>query len=148
MSKCPTCGHEKKLARSPQDHKRFFAVIDAAFHQWPHGHHEQFQTAERLRHWLLIKANYGTCTTLDADVVEGQPAAAKLLGAAIDRVFASAPVQPFIRVHNDRIAFFWPKSIKWDTLSQSDFAKVRQAVEDVVEAELDVKINDLLEAAA
>jgi len=45
--------------RSTPQHRRFFALIKAAFKHWPEGHEVQCGSAEGLRDYLQIKAGFG-----------------------------------------------------------------------------------------
>lgn len=49
--------------RSIDQHKRFFAVVKAAFDNWPHAHKFQPDNAEHLRAWLLVRAGHHTVKT-------------------------------------------------------------------------------------
>lgn len=47
-------------SRSTPQHRRYFALIKAAFNHWPHSHDIQFGSAEGLRDYLQLKAGFGT----------------------------------------------------------------------------------------
>ena len=47
-------------SRSTPQHRRYFALIKAAFQHWPESHDLQFGSAEGLRDYLQLKAGFGT----------------------------------------------------------------------------------------
>ena len=61
---CPHCGVILTRVRSLPDHRRFFGVIQAAFHQWNEGHPFQPTDAEHLRAYLLVESGYVTTTPI------------------------------------------------------------------------------------
>ena len=140
---CPTCGAKTTKPRSEADHRRFFALIRAAFDQWPEGHDFQPDSAEHLRAWLLCKAGYRNCTTIPIED-DAPPAVGKLAILAIEAAIKAARTHAFPRLHGHGIAVFSAKSIAWNTLSQKDFGPLRQAVEDVISAEIGVDAETLL----
>lgn len=153
--KCPNCGFplaEHARARSPQDHRRFFAMIHATFHHWPENHPEfQPDSAEHLRAWLLCKAGYREVTTIPVEFAEDQPAVLRLVALAAEGAVKAAKGYAFIRPHGSALAVFSAKSIAWDKLDQSQFHDIRNEVEAVIEEETGLKAADLLkqtEAAA
>ena len=143
---CPHCGTMLVKPRSPQDHKRLFAVISAAFNQWPDRSDFQPDSSEHLRSWLLCKAGYRDVVTIPIE--DDAPAAvAKLAVLAAEAAIKAARTHAFIRQHGHGLAVFSAKSIAWDTLAQKDFVVVRQAVEDVIAAEVGVDAETLLKEA-
>ena len=46
-------------SRSTPQHRRYFALIKAAFQHWPESHDLQFGSAEGLRDYLQLKAGFG-----------------------------------------------------------------------------------------
>jgi hypothetical protein len=154
MTNCPNCGFklsEHAKARSPSDHRRFFAVIHAAFHHWPENSEFQPDNAEHLRAYLLCKAGYRDVTTIPVEFAEDQPALLRLVSLAAEGAVKAAKGYAFIRPHGSALAVFSAKSIAWDRLDQKGFNKIREAVESVITAETDLKPDDILkhtEAAA
>lgn len=139
---CPHCGGILHKHRSEPDHRRFFGLISAAFANWPERHDFQPSSAEHLRAWLLCKAGHYDVTTIPLD--HDHPAVAKLAVLAAEAAVKAAGAYAFIRPHGHALAVFSAKSIAWDKLSQRDFAPIRQAVEDVITAEIGVEADTLL----
>lgn len=144
MTKCPTCQQEIKADRSSPDHRRFFALMNAAFHHWNEGHEFQPDNTESLRAWLLCKAGYCERTPIECDFIDDQPGLANLVSLACEGVMRASKGQGFIRVHGDRIVVFTPKSIAWDKLGQKAFNEVRDNVTSLIEKELGVCAETLL----
>jgi hypothetical protein len=137
-----TCTHCNK--RSPEDHRRFFGVIRAAFHHWPEAHEFQPDSEEHLRKWLLIKAGYRDVTTIPVEYADAQPAMLQLVVLTVEAAMKAAGGYAFVRPHGVGLAIFAAKSIKWDTLSQKKFNIVRDAVESVIKAETGLEPDDIL----
>jgi len=146
MSKCPSCGFvlDGHASRSPQDHRRFFAVIRAAYTHWPESHEFQPDNAEHLRAWLLCKAGYRDVSTIPCEFAEDQPALLRLVAIAAESAVRAAKGYAFLRPHGGGIAVFSAKSIQWAKIDQKEFNKVREAVEEVIEAETGLKPDQLL----
>lgn len=141
---CPHCSKPLKSARSPDDHRRFFGVINAAYHHWPEGHEFAPDNAEHLRKWLLCKAGYRDVTTIPVDYAEDQPAMLKLVLLTVEGAVKAADGYAFIRPHGYGLAVFKAKSIAWDKIGQKEFNAVRDAVEAVIKAELGIDPETLL----
>lgn len=139
---CPHCGGVLTKHRSEPDHRRFFAVIVAAFTQWPEQHEFQPSSAEHLRAWLLCKAGHYDVTTIPME--HDHPALTKLAVLAAEAAVKAAGAYAFIRPHGHALAVFSAKSIAWDKVSQKDFWPIRQAVEDVIAAEIGIDAETLL----
>lgn len=71
---CPACGFEfspqVKRNRSSPHHRRYFAMIGLAFHNWPEGHKYQPLTPEGLREYLQTKAGWGRIHHIDVNGTE------------------------------------------------------------------------------
>lgn len=151
---CPTCGQKDRRPRSPADHRRFFAAIGAAFHHWPERHAFKPESAEHLRAWLLCKAGYHKVDVVEIpdDLLDDLPqdlqvVVLNILGAIVHKSIEVAKADDefaFERAHNNSIAVFKPRSIAFDNLDQKGFSTLREAVEEVIEGELGIKVEDLL----
>jgi hypothetical protein len=57
---CPACSfrfnEQAKTNRSPEEHKHFFAMIGAAYSNWPHNYAFQPLDSEALRTFLQMRA--------------------------------------------------------------------------------------------
>ena len=143
---CPHCGGMLAKVRSAPHHRRFFALINAAFHQWREGHEFTPEDPEHLRAWLLCRAGYRQSREVPVAYSDGNPALAKLTAIAVEAALKEAGAYAFIRPHPDggSIAVYRAKSIKWSELPQKDFAPLAEAVEQIIEAELGVDAETLL----
>lgn len=158
---CPECGalfkaprHRKR--RSLADHRRFFALIAAAFDQWPHDHEFQPLSEEHLRAWLLCKARHHEIEMIDLGTeifgdLEGKAReiVELVVQSAVRRSIEAAVRNSgfaFDKPVGHRIAIFRPKSINWDTISQGDFNEIRERVEQEIEAACGVPAKQLLKA--
>ena len=140
---CPHCGKSMARGRSGPDHRRFFAVLNAAFHHWPEHHEFEPDNPEHLRAWLLCKAGYRTIAVVDSE--DGTPVGVlKLAISAAEAACKDAGVHAFFRMHGSTIATFRAKSIAWNTMSQSAFHEVRSAVEEIITAEMGMPTDQLL----
>ncbi len=144
MSTCPHCGADAKSGRSSPDHRRFFALINAAFVHWPEGAEFVPSESEHLRSWLLCKAGYCERTPVEYPAGDVSPHYTKLMAIACESALRASNGRGFIRVHGDQIVVFTPKSIAWDKLDQKQFNDIRDKVTDVIEDVLGVRAELLL----
>lgn len=142
---CPTCGLQRTRApRSPDDHRRFFAVINAAYHHWPEGHEFEPDNVSHLRKWLLCKAGYRDVTTIPVDYAEDQPGMMKLVTLTVEGAVKAAGGYAFVRPHGAGLAVFKARSIAWDKIGQKEFNVLRDAVEEIITAEIGMAAAELL----
>lgn len=127
--------------RSSEDHRRFFALISAAFDQWPEGADFTPDNAEHLRAWLLCKANYRKTTMIETD----EPAATVV---AIEAAFRAADTYAFVRPYGDGVAVYSPKSLRFDKTDQKAFNAVRDEVSSIIESVIGVTAEQLLREKA
>lgn len=145
MTTCPHCGSKP---RSSEDHRRFFALISAAFSQWPEAHEFQPDSPEHLRAWLLCKANYRDTTTIPVEYAEDQPGMLKLVLLTAEAAIKAAKGYAFVRPHGHGLAVFSAKSIAWDKIDQKKFNGIRDSVSEILETELGVSADRLLKEKA
>jgi hypothetical protein len=62
---CPHCGADSKQRSSPQ-HRRFFKLINVAYHHWPEYTEFSPDNAEHLRAWLLCKSKHRNVVELES----------------------------------------------------------------------------------
>lgn len=160
---CPECGTCFDVAlpkkdRSIADHRRFFALIGAAFTQWPTAHEFQPESEEHLRAWLLCKAQHHEVefVHIGAEIFDGLQGATleivnKVVQSAVRRSVEAAMRQSgryaFDRPVGNRIAIFRPASIDWATIDQKTFNELRDRVETLIEEIVGVPAGKLLEEA-
>lgn len=70
--------------------------------------------------------------------------AAHVAAMATREAIKAAKGNAFVVVTKAGLGIVTPKSIAWDKLSQTEFGKLRDAVEEVLWAEAGIKANDLL----
>ena len=134
---CTQC--RKRVSRSPEQHRRYFAFTKAAHQHWPESHEFQPDSADHLRKWLQIKAGYREVVEVD---VQGM---SPILAATVsEAVMRAAKSYAFCRVHAGKLKVFRSKSIAFAELGSSPFTKLCEAVEAAVEAETGLKPDDLL----
>ena len=135
-AKCPM-----KLQRSSEDHRRFFALVNAAFTHWPEQHEFRPDNAEHLRAWLLCKAGHRKTTMIETD----EPAATVV---AIEAAFRAADTYAFVRPYGDGVAIYSPKSLRFDKTDQKAFNAVRDEVSSIIESVIGVTAEQLLREKA
>jgi hypothetical protein len=148
---CPECGCLLSKPRSPQDHKRFFALIRKAFEHWPECGFAP-SDHKHLRAFLLVQAGYFDAQPVPIDAELAQDP--HLL--ALARLTVEASVAAAIRDRGYAFPRFSaagcdilrPKSINWETLDQKGFAPIREAVGDIIENTVGVTSDQLLKAGA
>jgi hypothetical protein len=150
LDHCPHCGTELTKVRSIRDHRRFFGIIAATYNQWPERNEFQPTSAEHLRAWLLCRAGYHKVQMIPVEFAEDQPGLMKLVSLAVEGSVKAALSEgdyAFTRPYGAGIAVFRPKSMDFATMDQKDFGPLREAVEQIIEAEIGVKSDDLLREA-
>lgn len=144
---CPHCGGILTKGRSLSDHRRFFALIHAAFHQWPEAHSFQPDNSEHLRAWLTCKAGHRNTTELHLPA-EATEDMRRLFQFGTECAIRAAGGVGFVVPYRDSLVVISPKSIAWDTIGQKEFGAFRDAVSDVIETETGIKVDDLLRERA
>jgi hypothetical protein len=145
-TRCPSCGFEmgNSNRRSNPDHARLFALVHKAFHQWPEGHKFAPQNAEHLRAWLVCKAG-PEWRNARATVLDGGE---KSLIAEALRHALGDDQKRFVVEFPGGVAVISPKSMSFTAMSQAEFGKLRDAITDVIEAEIGCTVADLMQEAA
>jgi hypothetical protein len=129
--------------RRAKHHRLFFAVIQAAFDNWPELHDEQFENADHLRAWLTVKAGYRDLFEEKLEASEADPKRiAGFMGRAMIKIKSAGGYGFFIN-HKQWVVMFTPKSISWSKLSQDDFSPISDAVFQIIEQETCIPIEAL-----
>lgn len=146
MSSCPHCGSRP---RSSDDHRRLFALIAAAFEQWPETHEFEPEDAEHLRAWLLCKAGWKTTKTLELPEA-GNPVFMALMMEFAEDLLERSPGGEFRfgRWVGHRLHVHTPKSIKFERADQKKFNPIRDAVTEIIEQVIGVSADQLLKEKA
>lgn len=129
--------------RSVDQHRRFFAVIKAAFDNWPEAHSFQPDSAEHLRAWLLVKAKHRVINEfyLDGDADE--------MARVIPVITAS-----MLRKHSwawakgNCLYVCVPVSINFETVSHQEFQKINDDVDEIIRVEAGLDPDALLREKA
>lgn len=144
MDHCPHCGGDlaeqpKRKPRSVPQHRRYFAMIKAAFSHWPHDHRFQPITEERLRKWLQAKAGHAVIKTVDVSAMT-KTQAVIAIAAEIMRAdpihFTSATDEAFYIIES--------ASINFDTLPHLAACALFDDVADVIEVETGAKVAQIM----
>jgi len=139
---CPKCGYALTKARSSQDHRRFFALLWAAFDNWPETHEFQPGDSEHLRAWLLCQIGYRE--TVRISVPSSDPEVMRLGLFAAEAAFRAFPSNTFVRADGAGLVIERAKSINFATLDQKQFAPIREAIELFIEAETGIDVDGCL----
>lgn len=144
MSNCPQCGCEieqkaKSKARSVPQHRRYFALVRAAWMHWPEGHHFCPQSEEHLRRWLQAKAGHRDVITIDAGFMSAAQAVAAVAGA-----MRQAGPYAFISNSETKLYVVTSKSISFDALPHLAACALFDAVAEVIESETGIKADDMI----
>jgi hypothetical protein len=141
---CPHCGVEleakpKGKPRSVPQHRRYFALIKAAYSHWPETHRFRPMSEEHLRKWLQAKAGYATVRTVDTAGMDTQSAI-----VAVAAMLAAADPMHFTSVQGARFHVIESKSIDFDTLPHLAACALFDAVAEVIEAETGLKADQIM----
>jgi hypothetical protein len=144
MTRCDKCGQPLNKRSNP-DHKRLFALIKAAYDQWPESSCFKPVNAEHLRAWLVCKAGPGfrRVSTFDLGGLDSETRMLVLDVMKDEHTFGGCQGDILYKVQ--------PLSMRFDKMPQKQFAILRQEIEDVIKVEIGVEADDLLkqhEAAA
>lgn len=145
VAACPVCGHRddggtRGAPRSLEQLRRYFAVIRVAFHHWPETSARQFSNEEELRAYCQMKAGYREIAAKIPLIGLNKERAVMLVEASIRAAGSYAmPV-----VHKGGLVIFKPRSISFAKLGHSEFCKLNDAVEAVIEQEIGVPVETLL----
>jgi hypothetical protein len=147
MSNCPHCGCEleqkpKGKPRSVPQHRRYFAMIKAAFSHWPEDHRFQPITEERLRKWLQARAGHAIITSIDLAPMKKDEAISAIAAALI----TAALTDEHYFTHQKGAMFYVirSKSISFDELPHLAACALFDAVAEVIEAETDLKVAQIM----
>lgn len=145
VAACEVCGHTpsgstRGAPRSLEQLRRYFSVIRAAFSHWPDTSARQFASEEELRAYVQMKAGYREVASRMPLVGLNRDRALMLVEAALRA--AGTYAMPVL--HKDEMVIFKPRSISFAKLGHSEFCKLNDAVEAVIEQEIGVPVETLL----
>ncbi len=152
MTSCPHCGCDNDAPpRSSVQHRRFFAVVAAAFDQWPHDHGFQPEDSEHLRAYLLIMA--GWKEQAEVQFSKGDPEAIEAAAITLKVMMKKLGKRVFANVDMDakKIIGVMPRSIAYMTKQEMDHfeaCRIFGRIDDIICATICVESTDkLLEEA-
>ncbi len=140
---CPHCGCVLVQPRYPKYHKFFFAVLAAAFDNWPEDHPLKPRDAETLRGMLMVEV--GEYDTVGNGYKPGSDNVFKLMDF-IDMAVHAARLSGYTKLalRDDGTAEArFPRSIAWDKMDQKEFGPIAEKIFELVEAETHLRIADL-----
>jgi len=129
--------------RSLDQHKRFFAVIAATFHHWPHSHSFKPKDSEHLRAWLLVRA--GHCFIHEFEVGDKADEFAKLIPIIGFMMFRC---HSWTKVIGYNVAVCVPRSIAFERLGHNAFCALNDDVDQIIRAETGLEPDQLLRERA
>ena len=151
MIACPHCGGIIEHGRSGPDHRRFFAMVKAAYLNWPE-HEYQPSSEEALRAYLLIKA--GHTNVAKAEVPPGYAESEtvrtqyRAVVEGVCRAVVSEGRYFELRTGPDAAEIVTARSIDYATVGRREFGRIREAVELFLEDALGVTADQLLRERA
>jgi hypothetical protein len=145
---CPSCEATFDLntigkPRSPEQHRRFWGLMKAAYDQWPEAHEEQFSTVNDLRLWMTMKAGWRDLAS-KTSIVGLKP---ELLVPVVQAAIKAAGNNARVTSYRGQLCVWTPKSIRFDRMRHQEFVALNQAVEDVIKDVFGVTGDELLEQA-
>lgn len=144
ITTCPHCGcdltpERKGKPRSVPQHRRYFALIRAAWMHWPDQHHFRPASEQHLRCWLQAKAGHRDVATIDTAAMT--PAQAV---AAVAAAIKQAGPHAFVSAVETKLYVITSKSIAFDTLPHLTACTLFDDVADVIEAETGIRADDMI----
>jgi hypothetical protein len=164
---CGQCGGVSKITlatlkawlrsitrRSTPQHRRYMALIRAAYHHWPESHEFQPESETHLRKWLQVEAGYREFTDIAVPFAEDQPAVTKLVSIAIEAAIRVAQMDKngkptdfaFVRPHprGGMCRVYRSKSIDYDTLGHLEACALFNAVAEIIESIIGRPADEIL----
>lgn len=150
---CADCGSThivdgaKASRRSLPQLKRYHAMIRAAFHQWPEAHLREhgISSEDDLRKYLQMRAGHKEIAVVVDDIGAMSKAMAVTVATA---AFKAAGAYAMPIMHGDKLVIFVPKSVAFHRLSHTDFCKLSDDVEAIIESVVGVPAEQLLREKA
>lgn len=146
MTDCPHCGCEiearpRGKPRSVPQHRRYFALVKAAFSHWPEKHRFKPTSEDHLRKYLQAKAGYHNIRTVDT---AGMDATSAIV--AVAAALKASDTTHFTSVVGGKFHVVESKSINFDTLPHLAACALFDAVADVIRAETGLEPDEIMPA--
>jgi hypothetical protein len=119
-----TCSHCGGKERSTPQHRRFYAVVRAAFDQWPD---ESIDNPEHLRKFLLVKVKHRKQNEIH---ITGDIDMASI--KAMESAMRAAGEYAWTVEHNGKVYVLAAKSISYGKLPHREACGVFESVEAVI----------------
>lgn len=132
--------------RSYPQLKRFFKLVQVAYHHWPEGHSFQPSCPDHLRAWLIVRAGFKTAQTIRLRVWRDH-AARDDLEFLLTAAMRAAGAWAITDVFADHVVIQRPASMSYDKTPHDVATQICSAVDDVIFAELGVTSETLLREA-
>lgn len=133
---CPYC------SRSDEEHKFHFAMVRAAFNQWPHGCKFQPMSSEHLRSWLYVEADHiNTVELPDASDVTKRAVMAA-------RTILNPVAHLRMRETPSGLLLVGPRSIAKGQCKKDEFRAVQDKVAAIIGAVVGVPAEQLVKEKA
>jgi hypothetical protein len=121
--------------------------VRAAFEQWPEANPFEPADPEHLRAWLICRAGWREATPIELPA-EATPHMLDLMRTSIEAAIRACGGHAFLTQHRDVVYVVRPKSVAYAAMGFAQFVELREAVEQVIEAEIGVTADQLLEELA
>lgn len=141
---CPGCGLDltpERRGRSTPQHRRFFAIIKAAYLHWPPSAEFRPRNADHLRYYLEMRADHCTVTTT-ARIRSADPEKVYQLVRAFLK--HSEDERLFADLDGDLLVQKRTKSISYEAMDSRDFSRLKDDVCDIIKAETGMDAELLL----
>lgn len=141
---CPHCGvsleaPKRGKPRSVPQHRRYFALVRAAWMHWPEKHNFRPQSEEHLRRWLQAKSGHREVVTIDT--LEMTPAQAV---SAVAGAMRNAGPYAFVSNVETKLYVVTSKSVSFDDLPHISACALFDAVAEVIEVETGIKADEMI----
>jgi hypothetical protein len=148
MIECPFCetkyAEKHKTGRSLPQHKRYFALLRAAFAHAPESVSSQYANEYEFRKMMEMKAGWRTIAAR-IPVSGMNPDKLRFIAEA---AFKAAGTHAVPVVHKGELVIFTPRSIAFDKLEHLEACRLFDAVAVVIEQETGLKADQLLSEKA
>lgn len=130
--------------RSLQQHRRYFALIKAAYEHWPERSRSRFRpdSEDHLRKWLQCKAGHRTLVEVDVPATDERTLA--IVKTAVAAAMAATKDHAWVTTHGGKVVVLASRSINFDTLPHKEFDALSRTVEDIIRAETGLEPEQLL----
>ena len=136
MKRCPHCecaidDNPKGVPRSPEQLRRYFAMLRAVRYYWPDTYELSFSNLTEFRKWIQMKVGYRTVGA-KVPITRMPKEQAMFLAEASIR---GAKAHSVVEIHGDDLVVFNPDSISYPLMKHHDFCKLNNKVDEFIRAE-------------